>query len=364
MSDVLSDGSVIPKYFSPHNPVINAQNDMTLRMGRITNIYYPTDQGNLSGLFVEYDVLVDYTDPYGNYSKVLYPRCKVVSRFGGPADFEFYTYRQTTIKPEQLNNQDAGSVVLVLCVNSDRRQGYILSGVPHNFLPQNPNFKNLALAPGTNYVWEFNGAIINVNDNGELLLKFTGKTNINSNDGSISSPIDPNNALTEILFNDQGELILSTNDQNSILISNQNSGFVDISADNVVNVNTNSGNINLTPNNPLSGVQIGEATNYMMLGTTYRLAQTSLDETIVALATALEVAATTWATGVNTMINALTPPNGTSKSTVQPSDLLNYMNTANIGVQGVLTAAIGLIAAFQAFEAGSLGYISIRNKND
>src|SRR5271166_2872670 len=141
MSTQLEDGSILPTSFhsSPLNP--SARNeDPVLRLGSISAIYLPDDPANQNGNFIEYDVLVEYVNAVGYYSRVLYTRCMQMSLFGGSADFTTFTLRQSTISTEQPFGQDLGSSVLVLCLNADRRQGVIIGGLNNPNITKNPFF--------------------------------------------------------------------------------------------------------------------------------------------------------------------------------------------------------------------------------
>lgn len=367
MSQMLPDGSILPQNLRPHGPLVESRSEMTLRMGRICATYDPTDQANLSKKFIEYDVLADYIDYNGIYSSVLFPRCKVVSRFGGAADFEFFTYRESTIDPSQKSTLETGDIVLVLCINGDRRGGMIVGGLPHSMLDNNSNYKNLALAPGSNYVWEFNGAIINVNDDGEFTLKFTGAT---QNDGTPLSSVNTSNALTTILFDKNGQLIMSTGANNFIQIQNNDNNTIIVNADNVVNVVTNSGNINLTPNNMTAGVFIGGASDFMLKGTTYRTDQTTMDTAIVTalgtLSTELTSAGADLA-AASSLFNILGGLCDTPPLTPLGAPLTQVgvsMASAGATLSSATTSIAAIIAAIQAFEAQVLNQVSLRHKND
>jgi hypothetical protein len=293
MSTPLEDGSILPTSFHPI-PLNNSAvfNDAILRLGTISAIYLPNDPANQSKLFTEYDVLVEYVNTLGYYSRVLYPRCHQMSLFGGSADFSTFTLRKSTISNEEPFGKDLGSSVLVLCFNGDRRQGIIIGGLNNPNITKNPLF---AQTSGHNYRWYFNGVAMNVANDGSFTLTFQGPTD------DLGNPINSDLGLSFLQLAGDGNIGIQSNDgaylvcknDGSIKMQGNGNGNTEGSDDENLTLQEKSqpgtgSYIEIDGNDdsyidikPISGLNIGEATDSMLLGESFRNAQSNLDENIV-----------------------------------------------------------------------------------
>lgn len=141
--------------------------DVSIKPAKVVAVYGPTSQQNHSKKFVEYEVVA--ADQVGLTScQVRYFRCRMASAFGGIGDFSRWTPRITPDDSEKI----VGSLVLILCLSGDRRNAYIIGGIPH---PDDPE-KDLGPKEFPYYELEFNGINLEINKDGELTLFRRGPT--------------------------------------------------------------------------------------------------------------------------------------------------------------------------------------------
>jgi hypothetical protein len=340
--------------YAAQNQLIT-RSDYAFRVGKIIAVYYPDNELNYSGSFIEYDVLADHIDQFGMHCKVIYPRCTVMSLFGGTADFIDFTYRlSTTNASGQAQatssgagaNIDYGSAVGILCVNGDVRQGYIIGGLKHLGLPQNDNFTPTEDA-GVHLNFEFNGIVGQINDDGELTITFNGATQA---DGTLDPSADESNSGSNIKWSQDGSIAITSPSGNQSITQDNTSSQTTITADSQCNINS-SGNVVIKS----TGVLTGEATDNTLLGTSFREAQTVMDTSLSANFNALSgliaSAAVSLATaGASFAVAAVAGPALASAA-------------ASLASAAPLLALMG--TAIDQFEAGSpSSYLSLKNQSD
>ncbi len=297
----LPDGTVVPSFLK----IMSTQdfpsgswmafNDLSLRVGSVAKSYDPSDPLNISQKYMEYDVDVQYADSNGGYSTIRYYRVKIQSLFGGVADtFRWVPRIDTNNIQQQLN---ASSRVLLLCANGNNSYAYIIGGLPHpdNQVKDQPFANRLLL-------WEYNGINAQIDKDGQFFFLRKGATDV------------------------KGNVINSTNTGSTFSFTK----------DNAFNVNTGQFNITTT------GVKINSANDAFVKGTTYRNAESSMNQSIISNLSVLQTLL--FSAGIGLITD--TPPSrkAAGKALQNASDI------------------IGQIAStIQQFENGASNYLSTIN---
>jgi hypothetical protein len=355
MSIEMSDGSIMPAHVFVSPGQVASRNDPCFRVGKVVAVYYPTDQANYSQKYIEYDVMTDFINPMGVHTNVLYPRCKVLSLFGGAADFTDWTYRlsdfvnagaQSTNGPG--NTVDYGDNVGILCVNGDVRQGVIIGGVKHIALTNNSNYTP-TMSDGHHLNFEFNGIVVQINDAGELTVTFNGKT---AEDGTLDSSANSSDSGSNLKLSKDGSFSVQspTNDQN-ITIDNTNTKM-DVTANSSFNLNVTGGQCVIKS----TGLQNGAATDALLLGTSFRQAQTIMDTQISASITSIA-----------SLLEAVSIQLTIAGSILTIPIIGNLIAGPMIAAAGGQLASVpGLLetwgSAIETFEAQT--YLSLKNNSD
>lgn len=358
MSDnILPDNSVVPSYlgFAPRGQQSSGADNLTnvtLRYGEVKKIYYPDNALNQSKQVPEYEVEVQHRDGIGIATTTYYRGVVAVNMFGGVGDRTEITYRaddsQNTDKPGN------GSKVLLLCVSGDQQRAVILGG--------------LASAKSTDkthhYLFEFNGFRLHVNADGEAELRFQGKTN---NKGERTG--DENASGSFIKLDKAGSVIASGPGGEQYFKIDHANGLIEMRADTTWNVQTTeidfaaSGNIRIDSKDTMSltatnGVQIGLATNAMLLADVYRQAEGLLNQAnskaFITAATAATAAAAAMTTAAG--LNAIPMVGGIAAAP--------FLVTAATQL-GIIAASLNVAGnSLYAFENNYNAYLSQTNRND
>ncbi len=144
-----------------------------LRIGEVKRIISPKDKRSRSKRYYEYDVKVQHRENNTAVTKV-YHNCYLMNPLGGLADKIRYTLRSVeTQGREDATKPDAGSKVLVLCINAEHSNAVILGGILH----QDDVEDDVRL--GHHYEFEFNGAHLAIHDDGSWTVTNKGKTAAN-----------------------------------------------------------------------------------------------------------------------------------------------------------------------------------------
>lgn len=268
----------IPSYLgSQTRGLANYSNDLlsnyVLRVGEIKAIVAPGDPLNASKSLIEYTVAVVYRTGTGANTTVDYHAVTASNSFGGKADYIEATFRASSGKNE---NVDVGSKVLVLCISGDQSKAIIIGGIP-DFGQKLTKQKKTH-----HYTFEFNGAYLNINDEGEVAFIHKGPTNA---DGSVKEKYKDYGG-SNVRFDKNGDIIVSTPEGEQYFKLNHKlnevelqadkkllvnvRGQAEIAADGNVLIDSKDGNVSIEGGN---GVLIGDATNAMILGDVYRQAE-------------------------------------------------------------------------------------------
>lgn len=332
MGRTLSDGSVVPSFLGVKNTskgvhLKNLYNNVCLRVGEVRDIIYPDDERSLSKQFLEYTVQVYQKTNGDPGTSTFYSNCLVSNLFGGGADNFTYTLRATKKYTNNETGLGNGSKVLLLCIDGETINAIIVSGIlTKEFNDQQSE------DDGHNLKLNFNGIAVQVNDDGELTVTFNGATD---NDGKV---IDDSGQGSTLSLTKDGSIVLAHDDE-SIKIDHQN---------NQININSSS---NTTIKS--SGLLVGDATDNMMLGSTYREAQSTLNSTLIG-------ALSSFSTYLGIFAGQMT---ALAAGGVTP---VTSAQVAAIGatMEPALLAINQAVQAIQQFEAKASTYLSDKNLSD
>lgn len=377
---ILSDGTVVPSFVSlisdedrrtrTDNQIWN---NYALRVGYIVGESLQ-ETNKAKGSFAEYDVLVPQVDGRGAESFSLYKNCRMLIPFGAVSDTVSATFRsiqnvETLPSEEELAQT---TKVLVLCANGRTDAPYIIGAAQH------PLSQGQTKEDGHHFRFVFNGVTLLIDKDGSPSLSFKGATKA---DGELTDEADPEASGTKLSITKEGNFLITTNPEGekpqSILVDHQNkrmelsanTGYsvtvqdgpalisakqdvlldsdaqVGITAANDVTIKSEGGNVNIAGNAPPGfGVILGSGSDAMLKGTTYRTQESLANQNVAAMLQAASVALA--AAGVACAVPIVGP--------VTASPLIATAST-------LLASAS---AAIQAFEAQSVTYLSLKNKND
>jgi hypothetical protein len=281
----LPDNSIIPSYLSLVS-TLRVEDDgqftnLALRYGEVDEIIYPNDKRSLSQKVVEYNVKVQHYD-HNNGTSItkMYPHCVVATLFGGKADKFRYTLRAAKSgkkKPDETG-LGQGSKVILLCLNGEQNQPIILSGI----WDQTDDSEEKAKAKdlGHHLYWRFNGISAFINDDGELVVTYNGKQDV---DGTLNSDVKEEQVGTRIQLLKNGNVGIRTKDDKQYIVINHEDGEIQQLADKEWHLNVSNGKTIIKS----KGVELGDATDKMVLGTTYRKAEDAMLDDIQSACTGL-----------------------------------------------------------------------------
>jgi hypothetical protein len=345
MAQILDDNTVVPSFQGLRRRGVAEDtgnlSNLALRMGEVRDIVYPDDDRSISKAFIEYSVEVQHRDGRRPGTTSMYLGCTISNLFGGAADVFRYTLRKDDQSKESKEGVGVGSKVLLLCVNGQSTRAMIIGGLRDTKTNEEDVDDK---EDGHNLYFEFNGISFTINKDGEATMAFRGPTKV---DGDLDKDAgaDDKNGPTTISILKNGNLYVYTKDEKqSILIDHENkkAAFV---FDSEWDVKV-SGKIALTADDNVTikskGVLIGDATDKMLLATTYRSAEQTLHNQLVAGLNQLSAAISSFAT-------ALGPtPAAPAAASLAPA----------------VVGCTSMVSAIQSFEAQAQTYLSTKNKND
>jgi len=346
MGNVLSDGTVLPHYFTTMDTSweTTGQYDNTpLRIGEIVDVVLPTDKKrSVTKKLIEYTVAVQQRDGAGILCSILYNHCLRANLFGGVADKFTFTLRKSKTNPSI--GLSIGSKVLVLCINGETGFAVIVGGMPDVELGA------VEVDLGHNLYFEFNGLNTVINKDGEMILTVKGATNF---DGTPASNADTTKTGQYVKLTKDGSIRLGTNGDDQYLLFDNAKKTISLVADQELDV-TSSRNVVVKS----TGVLVGSATDFWMLGSTYRAAEATCNQQLIAALGAIATAATTAAA-------ALTTASGSLGLGI----IGNIPAAAPVGVAAsqiaiIAAQALKAVQAITSLEANPTIYLSPKNKND
>lgn len=334
------EGAVVPPYAkdpTPNNYSTNPSRGMYLRIGRVIAAYSPQDSGSQSKKVMEYDVEVVDGTPTSMLANFKILRCQVADSFGGAADFSRWTPRvcqqadPVSAEPENL--------VLVQCINGKLFQGVIVGGMPNSLNGED-------YADGHSFVWQFNGVRAQVDKEGQFNLSFKGATNA---DGTLASGADSNASGATFQITKDGSIKFFTKDENQFLGFNHTSRTVALTSDKEMKLTSKSALIKTSS----TGVHLGDATDDMVKGSTYRTQEAAMNNVVANAMQALSATLTP-------LLPAISAGAADPVLTVAKPALV-AVGTAITAIQA---AAASISLAVSQFEALSATYLSTKNKLD
>lgn len=366
------EGTVLPTFMGVNGqgPVSGYQAAVYqpfLRLGRVIKTHNPTDETNRSKLFFEYDVLVEHNDNLSSQARIVIPRCRMMSFFGGVADFSRFTPRQMEVETKFEDELTEGSQVLVMCVNGNSQEGVIIGGIQHQKAEaDNPS-------DGHHTIMQFNGMRFGIDKDGQLSITFNGKTNAKN---AIQG--DPLASGTTLTFQKDGSFKVFTKDDGQYFHVDHASKRIDMKAATGWNV-TSEGTAKIgafsditftsssawcTVNAPAGrislqslGVTMGLGTDAHVLGTRYRAAEAVSNAAVIAGSSATASAWT--ATGIAMDLQAV------AFMLLDPSGLTTTATAAAAQAAKVAAGAEAAAAlAIGTFETAAPSYLSLKNVLD
>jgi phage baseplate assembly protein gpV len=199
------------------------------RSGEVIRKVDPTSQDSRSKLFYEYDVLVSHYENEAFTTKI-YRNCFLINSLAGLADKSHFTLRASDSNDPAIPGN--GSKVLVLCLDGNETQTFIVGGIQAEADPDDVD-------KGHHFYWEFNGVVLEVNDDGSWSITNNGKTNIK---GEADKDRDTDGSGTKVSVEANGNFTIQTPKGQVIKLDNTD-GSITISSDQQVTIKTNQATI-------------------------------------------------------------------------------------------------------------------------
>jgi hypothetical protein len=245
--------------------------DVALRYGEIQTIITPDMPRSRTKKFIEYDVYCQYRARNKSANGRMYQNCLLANPLGGLADYAMWTLRGEDSATKDTNNRlGKGSKVLILCVNGETTQAVIIGGMRDQ---ADDGTKTDVKDLGHHLDWVFNGVRAFIDKDGALTVTYGGKTTI---DGKLDSNVDKKTVGTKLVFMKDGSWSVATADPDDDKKQEQHV-FLD-HANHVIDVKAKKG-YTLTVDDGTAaikaskGLKVGEATDNMLLGSSYRKAE-------------------------------------------------------------------------------------------
>lgn len=198
-----------------------------IRAGIVVHRYEMEDKDNRSKLAVEYDVMVVEQDSNLGITPILYRNCLSIDGLGSIADFvekKFRTQKKYNKKNRGMDfsGQD-GAIVLLMCLDGAGEKAIIVGGLKH------PDRKSKLVGKDELLAAEYNGVNFTINENGSVLVTFSGATD---NSGK---PKDSSQGNTTVAIEKDGSLELKNK---GVTQRNQKDGKFILTAQNDVSVSS------------------------------------------------------------------------------------------------------------------------------
>jgi hypothetical protein len=263
-----SDGyTVVPSFLEfkregPRRPAHLSLSD--IYMGHVVAIYPPGHARNMSKRFVEYTVSIGWKST----SREIVG-CIALDSFGSVADYTRVSYRTgpPATEADREIGITLGSNVLVAFIDSNQTAPVIIGAFPH------PNAK-ADTEEGHHLTFEFNGVQFTINDDGELIATVKGATNA---DGTLREDVDEDAMGASVQFTKDGSIHIHTKDEQEKIL---------IERDKRISLHTKDGKEHITLDREDGkvkidgddGTHIGSASDYQLLGESFRKAQNKLND--------------------------------------------------------------------------------------
>lgn len=274
--------------------------NLALRYGEVKEVIYPSDSRSQSKKVVEYRVRVAHREGNGATVSVDYGNCIAGSLFGSLSDKFRYTLRPSSTESKGASDPIDGSKVLLLCINGETNSGVIIAAMPD--LRADAETKD----KGHNLEFEFNGINAKIDKLGQFFLTHKGKTDLTG----VSSDTNRGGSFN---FNSDGTLTIK----------------------------------------PEKGLLVGRATDSVLLGTTYRNAQSQLH---TSMKSAVQQAAASISQAAVLLGLASAQPNTQTQSPYL-ANAANYLAQSGMALTAIANAIL-------SFEQNASSYLSALNKTD
>jgi len=336
-----------------------------LLMGEVKEII-PTDSPrSLSKKYLEYNVEVQYREANGPTSLVTFSNCLLINQLAGVADKQHFTLRSDKKNPKGDETNTTGAKVLILCIQGNAGQAFIVGGVREDAGPD---------ANDHSYFFEFNGVQQTINKDGELQIRYRGATKI---DGTLDDNANADAEGSTLIFNKDGDIKVYTKDEKQFIHLNHKDKKLEILADEEWNVKVNKKlifeagddisitgkkacSIEITDNITMKskGVLVGDATDAWLLANKYRDAETQMLKQISTAMQTLMSLIQTAAISLTAAAAANAPPIVGGAIAATP------FAAAGTALTSAAPIFMQVSTAIESFEAQASTYLSTKNKND
>lgn len=338
----VNDGSVVPSHIrfeaTPQYSNKDHFEDYGLRMGEVVKVIYPDDDASVTKQYIEYNIWCQYLPAGGVGQGRMYYAAICANNFASLADRSFQTFRPNekagnkqanSENPNDTPGLGLGSKVLFLCINGQTAYPIIISGLP------DPKDKTQMDVDEGDIVQVriFNGIEWYINNEGELLIKYNGKT-----EDTGKTEVDDSKVGTYFKLDQDGNSILSDKDEKNYFKLDHKNGELLFDRE--------------------KKFKIGKADEAFVLGTTFRremqTMNTKLQSGFKTLNTLMQNAATSAAIGSAKLI---VPVYGPPNASADFAQMAAYM----FSMSSILSQ---MSDALQAFEQKANDYLSTKNFGD
>jgi hypothetical protein len=308
----LADGTVLPSFLgvnrTPSFDPGSAMHNTRLRIGEVIEIVWPSDPRSRTKRLTEYRVMVQMRSNDTGMGKI-FENCILSNPEAGAADYTTWTFRAAS---GSGNNRKPGSKVLIECINGESTTAVIIGG-----LRDDHAVDDTSPSKPLQYKQIYNGVQYLVNNDGELFLSREGATDANGNTNERDSTVGANLTLAK-----DGSVTLA-----------------DGSGDQGMTLDRANGKMALAAS---QRTEIGDATDAMLLGESFRNAQQQMHSTIQTALTALQNLLT--AAGSNLLAT------GTALAASPAAAAATPMTAAAAAITAAVTVVSNLNTAIQTFE--------------
>jgi hypothetical protein len=347
-------GTVIPSFLglteTPSSDEGTYFNNFELKRGEVIRIIYPTDKGSVTKKFIEYDILIE-NRANGTANSEIVTNVISFNLLGSLSDRLTWTLRPSNKKPtDSKTMQGDGSKVLVMFIGGEGFRPIIIGGVRD--IQDESEKSDKSSDAGHHYEHTFNGLTTGIDKNGAITITFNGPT---KNDGKLDTDKVKDEATGSFFNIDKdGNIKLSDKDGKQYYLINHKDGKANVLADKECHIEVSNGKITTKS----TGVEHGDATDKMLLGTTYRNAENQLHTKMTSALSTLQALVTTAGINLTTAASLNSTPliGGTLAGPT--------FAAAAAAITSMPSAIANLVSAINAFEAQREQFLSKKNKLD
>lgn len=284
----MPNGDVLPSHvdvgYTPHYDGGDSFNNFALRFGEVQEIIWPDDTRSRSKKFVEYRVYVqERSNATGNGR--MYEGVILMNSLAGLADRSFFTLRGEDSASQTKNNRlGLGSKVLMLCINGETNNAVIIGGLRDETDVSEEKTKAKDLKH--HLYWVFNGISVYIDDDGEFLLTYGGKTKA---DGT--TDVDKKMRGTRMAFLKDGSWNINTRDPNDPDNNQEQFIFLDHKNHKTIHQAKDEWQCQVHGKAKFvadDGVHLNDATDLMLLGESHRKAQKQMHNLLKSMLQSLQ----------------------------------------------------------------------------